>query len=161
MTFLPTFRELPPALTGYPLDFGERGQEKSAVLVEAHAGRPARTEVVPLTSGRRLRDLEGTLAELQTAAADAGDDYLRVRVLLDGPLPGLTRQVRELLPNALEVVPVYEAREERGDTAERLRTLTPEQLLADYHQSTYSSALPAPVLALFRELQEEMERATP
>jgi exonuclease SbcD len=143
------------------LDFGETKDDKSVVLIEAHAGRPAKLEVVPLTSGRRLRDLSGTLAELQTQAADAGDDYLRVRVLLDGPLPGLTRQVREFLPNALEVVPVYDAREERSDAAERLRTLSPDQLLADYHQTTYGSALPAPVLALFRELQEEMERAAP
>jgi hypothetical protein len=56
---------------------------------------------------------------------------------------------------------VYPERGERAAAAERLRTLTPDQLLADYHQSTYGSALPAPVLALFRELQEEMERATP
>jgi exonuclease SbcD len=143
------------------LDFGERGQDKSAVLVQAHAGRPAHLEVVPLTAGRRLRDLEGTLAELQSQAGEVGDDYLRVRVLLEGPLPGLTRQVREFLPNALEVVPVYQAREERSDAAERLRALTPEQLLADWYKELYRSALPEPVLALFRELQEEMERATP
>lgn len=142
------------------LDFGERGQEKSVVIVEAHPGRPAHIETVPLSAGRRLRDLEGTLAELQTQAADVGDDYLRVRVLLDGPVPGLRRQVRELLPNALEVIPVYPERE-RTESAERLRSLSPEQLLADYHQTTYGSPLPAPVLDLFRRLQEEVDHATP
>ncbi len=142
------------------LDFGERGQEKSVVIVEAHPGRPAHIETVPLSAGRRLRDLEGTLAELQTQAAEVGDDYLRVRVLLDGPVPGLRRQVRELLPNALEVIPVYPERE-RTESAERLRSLSPEQLLADYHQTTYGSPLPAPVLDLFRRLQEEVDHATP
>ena len=142
------------------LDFGERGQEKSVVIVEAHPGRPAHIETVPLSAGRRLRDLEGTLAELQTQAADVGDDYLRVRVRLDGPVPGLRRQVRELLPNALEVIPVYPERE-RTESAERLRSLSPEQLLGDYHQTTYGSPLPAPVLDLFRRLQEEVDHATP
>ena len=147
------------------LDFGERGQEKSVVLIEAHPGRPAHVETVPLSAGRRLRDLEGTLAELQTLAADAGDDYLRVRVHVNGPSPGLTRQVREVLPNALEVVPIYPDRE-RTESDQRLRTLSPDQLLAEYHQATYGSAVPAPVLDLFRRLadgvaQEEVDRATP
>jgi len=154
-----------PAKTHYAgsllqLDFGERGQEKSVVLIEAHPGRPAHVETVPLSAGRRLRDLEGTLTELQALAADAGEDYLRVRVHVDGPTPGLTRQVRELLPNALEVVPVYPDRE-RTESDQRLRTLSPDQLLAEYHQTTYGSAVPAPVLDLFRRLQEEVDRAAP
>lgn len=156
-------RRLPPAYYAgslLQLDFGERGQEKSVVIVEAHPGRPAHVETVPLSAGRRLRDLEGSLAELQTQAADVGDDYLRVRVHLDGPVPGLTRQIRELFPNALEVVPVYPERE-RTEGAERLRNLSPVQMLADYHQATYGSPVPAPVLDLFRNLQEEVDRATP
>jgi len=142
------------------LDFGERGQEKSVVLVEAHPGRPARVETVPLSAGRRLRDLEGRLGELQALAADAGDDYLRVRVHVDGPSPGLTRQVRELLPNALEVVPIYPERE-RTESEQRLRTLSPDQLLAEYHRATYGSDVATPVLDLFRRLQEEVDHAAP
>ena len=142
------------------LDFGEQNDKKSVVLIEAHPSRPAHVETVPLSAGRRLRDLEGTLAELQTLAADTGDDYLRVRVHVDGPSPGLTRQVREVLPNALEVVPIYPDRE-RTESDQRLRTLSPDQLLAEYHQATYGSAVPAPVLDLFRRLQEEVDRATP
>ncbi|MEX0801220.1 MAG: exonuclease SbcCD subunit D [Dehalococcoidia bacterium] len=154
-----------PARTYYAgsllqLDFGERGQAKSVVVVEAHVGRPARVETVPLTSGRGLRDLEGTLAELQAQAEAAGDDYLRVRVLLDAPVPGLTRQVREVLPNALEVTPVY-PEHERTESARRLSNLSPRQLLADYHEATYGSPIPKPVAELFEELQEEVERAAP
>jgi exonuclease SbcD len=145
------------------LDFGEREQEKSVVIVEAKAGRPARAEVVPISAGRRLRDLEGTLAGLRARAAEAGDDYLRVRVHLpEGPVPGLTRQVRELLPNALEVLPVYAERESApGGEAERLRELSPSKLLAEYHQATYSAPIPKPVADLFAELQEEVEHAAP
>ena len=156
-------RRSPPAYYAgslLQLDFGERGQEKSVVIVEAHPGRPAHVETVPLSAGRHLRDLEGSLAELQAQAADVGDAYLRVRVHLDGPVPGLTRQVRELLPNTLEVVPVYPERE-RTESAERLRNLSPEQMLADYHQATYGSPVPAPVLDLFRSLQEDVDHATP
>jgi len=139
------------------LDFGERGQEKSVVLVEAHPGRPARVETLPLSAGRRLRDLEGTLAELQASAADAGDDYFRVRVHLpEGPLPGLNRQIREFLPNALEILPVYPERPgERPRTPDG--TLSPEQMLQRYHQSTYGSEIPPPVVDLFRRLHTEVE----
>lgn len=155
-------RRSPPAYYAgslLQLDFGERGQEKSVVVVEAHPGRPASVETVPLSAGRRLRDLEGTLAEIQAQAGDVGDDYLRVRVHLDGPVPALARQVREILPNALEVVPLYPERE-RKESAERLRNLSPEQMLASYHQAAYGSPIPAPVLDLFRSLQEEVDRAT-
>ena len=69
--------------------------------------------------------------------------------------------MRELLPNALEVVPVYPDARAHGERAERLRTLSPDQLLAEYHQTTYGSAVPAPVLDLFRRLQEEVDRAAP
>jgi len=65
-----------------------------------------------------------------------------------------------VLPNALEVVPVYPDRE-RTESDQRLRTLSPDQLLAEYHQATYGSAVPAPVLDLFRRLQEEVDHAAP
>lgn len=142
------------------LDFGERGQEKSVTLVEARPGRPAKVETVALSAGRRLRDLEGTLEELRAQAGDAGDDYLRVRVHTEGPSPGLAQQVRELLPNAVEIIPIYPERQ-RTESAERLGSLSPEQLLSDYYRGTYSSDIPAPVLDLFRRLQQEVEDAAP
>ena len=54
------------------------------VIVEAKPGRAAAVESVPLTAGRRLRDVAGTLGELHRLAPEVGDDFLRVEVQADG-----------------------------------------------------------------------------
>src|SRR5262249_9939293 len=61
---------LAPARTFYSgslieLDFGEVEQDKRVVIVDAKPGRAPTIESVPVTAGRRLRDVRGTLAELQ------------------------------------------------------------------------------------------------
>ena len=56
--------------------------------VDAKPGRAVAVESVPLTAGRRLRDVSGTLAELQRLAAEVGDDFLRVTVKAEAPTPG-------------------------------------------------------------------------
>jgi exonuclease SbcD len=88
------------------LDFGEAGQQKVALVVEASAGTPARVTAVPLTSGRSLRIVKGTLAELESVARDGGvldDAYVRVHVREKLRL-GLADEVRELFPNVVDVV---------------------------------------------------------
>src|SRR5213079_1851791 len=83
------------------LDFGETADEKCVLVVEAEPGKPARVEPRPLKSGRRLRTLRGTLAEL--AGLDTGDDYLRV-VVRESARAGLGDDVRALFPDAVEVM---------------------------------------------------------
>jgi len=84
------------------LDFGEAGQRKVALVVEASAGTPARVTEVPLTSGRQLLVVEGSLAELRDRVIDP-DAYVRVRVN-EKVRVGLADEVRELFPNAVDVV---------------------------------------------------------
>jgi exonuclease SbcD len=142
------------------LDFGEREQDKRVVVVEADPGGPARVESVPLSAGRKLRDVAGSPEELHELAAGVGDAYLRVAVRVVAPLPGLAERMRELFPNALEVkvehpreVRVHEGR------CDGLRRLSPEQLFADYCRKR-DGAAPAPELAaLFRRLHEEASQA--
>lgn len=137
------------------LDFGEKEQQKRVVIVDAAPGRAPKIESVPLSAGRRLRDLAGTLDELAGMAALVGDDYLRVAVNVDGPVPGVAEQVRERLPNALDVRLVY-ARETQpsappSDGASR----TPLELFADFYQRKHQ-APPAPdLLELFRDSYDE------
>jgi exonuclease SbcD len=85
------------------LDFGEVGQRKSVTLVDLQPGQPARVREVPLTQGRCLRDVAGTLEELEQYRGESEDEFLRVFLSCDGPRVGLGDQVRELLPNAVEV----------------------------------------------------------
>jgi exonuclease SbcD len=86
------------------LDFGESDDEKAVLLIDVGSSRPAEVEVVPLHSGRPLRTVRGTLADLSAiAAAGTGDAYLRVFVR-EKPRIGLADEVRSLMPEAVDVI---------------------------------------------------------
>lgn len=146
----------PAWYSGSPLqlDFSETEDVKSVNVVDAEPGKPATVEVVPLRSGRRLRRIKASLAELERRAKELGDDFLRVEVDAP-PSPGLADRVREILPNAVDVTlarrpgddedPVPETRigrsprelfaeylKERGEDNERLRALF-DELLDEVH----------------------------
>jgi DNA repair protein SbcD/Mre11 len=153
---------LAPSKTRYAgslieLDFGEREQEKSVVVVEAKPGGAAAVEVVPLTCGRRLCDVGGTLPEILARQAELGDAFLRVRVKVDGPVPGIAEQVKELLPNALDVSLDYAPVRSRGGEDERPRRgLAPAELFADFFRRKNQAEPPAEMLRLFDDVWEEV-----
>lgn len=84
------------------LDFGETQDEKSVKVIEAAPGKPARIEIAPLSAGKRLRRVRGALAELRAQTGRGEDEYLLVEVT-EPPRLGLADEVREALPNAVEV----------------------------------------------------------
>jgi DNA repair protein SbcD/Mre11 len=86
------------------LDFGEAERDHKAVLlVDVAPDTPAQVREVPLSSGRRLRTVRGTLDEVLGRRADLDPDaYLRV-VLDEPPRTGLARSVREEFPQAVDV----------------------------------------------------------
>ncbi|MGH8901147.1 MAG: exonuclease SbcCD subunit D [Egibacteraceae bacterium] len=85
------------------LDFGEAGDDKAVMLVEARPGTPAEVRTVPLRTGRRLRTIRGTLEELEALTGATSDDHLRV-VVRGQARAGLADAVRALFPDAVEVV---------------------------------------------------------
>jgi exonuclease SbcD len=89
---------------GAPLaiDFGEQDNTPVVCLVEAAPGTPAKVTDIPITAGRRLRTLRGTVAELSVLAGTVGDDFLRVWVR-EPARAGLREEVIAMLPGALEV----------------------------------------------------------
>jgi exonuclease SbcD len=136
------------------LDFGEREQTKSVVLAEVHPGVPAQVQHLTLAAGRELRDVSGNLAELGSLADDVGDAFLRVFVRADGAVANLAEQVREILPNAVDVRCVRpDERPQEGQQA--LLAMGPEELFSAYHQQARGHQAPEAVLALFRRLYEE------
>jgi exonuclease SbcD len=140
------------------LDFGESANEPVVHVVDVAPGLPADVRAVPLTAGRRLRTVRGTLFDVLAAAAQAGDDYLRV--LLDEPArAGLADEVRERLPDAVEVVLAPREGDRGGARAadpDRLRR-TPHDLFAEYLADR--NAADERVLALFNDLVDELESA--
>ncbi len=81
-----------------PLDFGETGQSKQAVIVAI--ADDVRVETRPLPPGRPLVDLHCTLEELQERAEEGGlnDSFLRAAVTSDDPLPDLADRVAAWSP---------------------------------------------------------------
>src|SRR5919201_2691538 len=55
-----------------PLDFGEERERKEVVVVEAEPGCPARVTPHPLTAGRPLRTIVGTLEEIAELSPSVG-----------------------------------------------------------------------------------------
>jgi DNA repair protein SbcD/Mre11 len=136
------------------LDFGEREQAKSVVIVDARPGRPADIEFAPLRAGRRLRDVEGTLAELEALAPELGTDFLRVRVRAGGPIPGIVEQVRDFLPHAIDISVAYEQLPAEP-AVPRLRQLKPAELFTDFFRQKNGAAPPPALLRLFETVYEE------
>lgn len=141
------------------LDFGEKEQAKSVRIVDASAGKPAKVTEIKLTAGRRLVDLSGTLDDIKQAAATAGDAYLRIRVETEGPVPGISDQIRQLLPNAVDVRPMYEHAPELTEERSTLMSLQPREQYAAFYRSKYKTDASPEVLSLFDELQAAVEAA--
>lgn len=85
------------------LDFGEADDRKGVLVVEARPGLPATVRDEPLQAGRRLIRLAGTLDEIEAHAGATGDAYLRIE-LDEAARVGLADRVRELFPEAVDVV---------------------------------------------------------
>jgi exonuclease SbcD len=90
------------AYAGSPLqlDFGEEGETKRVVLVDADPGRSANIQSIELAAGRRLRSYNGTLEGLVQLADDWGDALTKVIIQSETATPGLAHKVRTLLPYA-------------------------------------------------------------
>lgn len=142
----------PAYYSGSPLqmDFGEVDQQKGVNIVELEPGQPADVRTVPLTRGRRLRDVHGTLEELEALRDDVGDAFLRVTLSCDGPVPGLGDDVREILPNALEVRLDYPKEEQ--ERTRTLRGLSPREQFARYLREKHGSEPDEALLDVFSKL---------
>jgi exonuclease SbcD len=148
----------PVHYSGAPLavDFGEQDNTSVVCLVEAAPGVPARITDIPVTAGRRLRTVHGTVAELEAQAGDFGEDYLRV-YLREPSRAGLRDDTIAILPNALEVRidPEFAPQVDKAPRSASLAAMrTPAELFADYCATR--DLRDQRVAALFGELHDEV-----
>jgi exonuclease SbcD len=135
------------------LDFGEVADSKGVLVVDVEPGLPATVEQVPLTTGRRLVRLEGTLDQVTVEAASHGDAW--IQVVLDEPSrAGLADEVRHLIPGTIDVLVSRPADVEQASTGPSRIGRTPHDLLAEYleHRRIEDPRL----LRLFDELLAEV-----
>ena len=144
--------------SGSPLaiDFGEQDNTPSVLIVTAEPSVRADARPVPVTGGRPLRTLHGTLDEVIAEGEQAGDAYLRV-VLAEPGRAGLGDLVRERLPNTLEVM-LDDAHRPRpgGRSGERASRVgrSPRELFGDY--LTEQNIEDPRLTAMFAELLDEV-----
>ena len=142
------------------LDFGEREQQKRVLIVDVKAGLPADIESINLIAGRRLREIRTTIDRLPGIREECGTDFLRVIVQSENRISGLSQQVSEALPNALEI------RQEVHDAAvevpvrQETGTIKPVDMFARYVNEQKGTTASPVMLAKFEELYNEARYAT-
>ena len=139
--------------SGSPLqmDFGESEDHKAVLLIEVEPGLPARVGEVPLSAGRRLIRLRGTLEQIAGLQEVVGDAYLRVE-LEETARVGLADEVRELFPTAVDVT-IAAPEEARASVAPVRLGRPPHELFIEY--LTQKGVLDERLVALFDELLAE------
>jgi exonuclease SbcD len=140
------------------LDFGEAGEEKTFVLIEATPRKPVRVQHVPYEGARPLIDIRMGLDELQRDADRLrGLGHLRITVPLGGVQPDVNREVRNLLPNAvavaLDVPEVTESSSERPPAGS-----PPRDLFAAYYRRTHGSDPHEAILTEFDRLLDVVSK---
>jgi exonuclease SbcD len=121
------------------LDFGEAGQQKTFVVIDAMPGRPASFEHVPYEGARPLVDVRLTLDEIE-ANADRlkGAGHLRVTVPVSTDDREINRRVRALLPNAVSV-PIELPERTEAPTARPAPDAPPRELFAAYYRRVHET----------------------
>jgi exonuclease SbcD len=137
------------------LDFGEAGEQKRVVIVDAKPGIHAAIRSIPITSGRRLIQVAGPWSDI-AGRDDLEDAYLDLSVATDGPEPGLMDEARERFEHVVKVRAEYERVEveRRGAIGRPL-----DELYAEYHQEAHAVEPPSALMNLFREISDEVDVA--
>jgi exonuclease SbcD len=145
----------PAEYAGSPLqlDFGEAGEAKSFVRIDAVAGRPAQIHRVPYRGGRPLAIVRATLEELAARRDElAAAGWLKVIALLAAPDPELSRKVHALLDNVVTVDFECPAAERDATTGPTLRDAAPADVYRAWFERTHGRLPDDAVVAAFNQL---------
>ncbi len=118
---------------------------------------PATVEPHPLTSGKQLIRIKGTMEEVLASAPATEDSFVKVE-LDEAPRAGLAEELRERLPGVVDVALLENRRDSgvEGPSPERLGR-GPRELFAEYLAEKRVDD--ERLLALFDELLEEVHEA--
>jgi DNA repair protein SbcD/Mre11 len=135
------------------LDFGEADEEKSVVIAEVSPDGKRHIAQIPLTSGRRLAKVSGTIDELRAQAAELKGAIVSVEVITDAPSVNLSDEIHAFLPDALYV---RVNNPNRVEFTARREGSSIRELYAEYHAERYGVEPPQELKAAFEELVEEV-----
>ncbi len=137
------------------LDFGEAGEQKRVVVVEAEPGLPATVRSVPLGGGRRLLRPRGPWDEL-LGMDGIHDAYLDLTVETAGPDPGLAARAFDEFDYLVKVRPDYPRPEQERPVAAH-RPLVEQY--HDYYVEAHETEPSAALLEAFTSVLEEVTGA--
>jgi DNA repair protein SbcD/Mre11 len=139
------------------LDFGEAGEQKRVVIVDAEPGELATIESVPLTRGRQLVRLTGDWPSIEARSAELADAFLDLTVKTSGTDLTLADRARATFPFVVKVR-AWRPEERRERLVKGHRSW--HDLYADYYAREHSDVAPDELLVLFRDVLEEAVDAT-
>jgi DNA repair protein SbcD/Mre11 len=137
------------------LDFGEAGETKRVVIVDAEPGRLAVAQTVPIEAGRRLVRVTGTWDQIEARTEELRDRYCDLTVMTSGTDGTLAERAREAFPFLVKV----RAHRPASAAAERLVKGGRgwDELYADYYRREHEQDAPPDLISLFREILEEAD----
>lgn len=141
------------------MDFGERGQQKSVCLIEAHPGKPAEVSLVELTTGKALLRRTGTAPEILSQADEFTNAWVEVVLKPEGQTSELIERIRAL-PG---VVSLRFEDAQTGETESQAIHNPSErpaaELFTDYYKSRRKAEPEPQLVALFERLYREVGTA--
>ena len=140
------------------LDFGEAGEQKRVVVVDAEPGRLAVAESIPLQSGRTLVRVQDTWDAIEARADELAGAFLDLTVKTSGTDMTLAERAHGAFPFLVRVRAQRPVGIDRDRLAKDHRSW--EELYAEYYRREHDEDAPDDLLALFRDVLEEAADAT-
>lgn len=141
------------------MDFGERGQDKSVCLVEAHPGKPAEVSPIALTAGKSLLRRAGTAEEILSQAEEFTNAWVDVVLKPEERASELIERLRDL-PGVFVRFEATQTRDAEIEKLQNPKERPPAELFTDYYKSKHNNADPElQLVALFKRLYQEVSTA--
>lgn len=138
------------------LDFGEAGETKQVVIVDAEPGTLATVRPVPLASGRPLVREDGTWEQIESRAPELADAFVDLTVDVGGADPDLGRRAAATFPY---LVNVRARRPDASPSASAATTGDPppsdDERYAEFVRRETGADAPAELLTMFRDVLDE------
>ena len=141
------------------MDFGERGQDKSVCLIEAHPGKPAEISPIALTAGKALLRRTGTAEEILSQAEEFTNAWVEVVLKPEGQTSELIEQIRAL-PGVVSLrFEETSASDSASVAVHNPKERPAAELFSDYYKSKRGAEPEPQLVALFERLYQEVSTA--
>ena len=141
------------------MDFGERGQQKSVCLIEAHPGKPAEVSPIELTTGKALLRRTGTAPEILSQADEFTNAWVEVVLKPEGQTSELIERIRAL-PGVVSVrFEDAQTGEAESEAINNPSERPAAELFTDYYKSRRKAEPEPQLVALFERLYREVGTA--